>query len=57
MVIILILLNTSFEAAYKHVFNIACVVILLSSMWSFNLMSEVKTSLRYFTFFVTDIFF
>ena len=57
MVIILILLDTSFEAAYKHVFNIACVVILLSSMWSFNLMSEVKTSLRYFTFFVTDIFF
>ena len=51
MVFILILLNTSFEAAYKHVFSVVCVVILLSSMWSFNLMSEVKTSLRYFTFF------
>ena len=50
IVIILILLNTSFEAAHKHVFNIAYVVILFSSMWSFNLRSEVKTSPRYFTF-------
>ena len=50
MVIILILLKTSFETAYKHVFNIVCVVILFSSMWSFNLRSDVKTSPRYFTF-------
>ena len=50
MVIILALLNTSFETVYKHVFNIACVLILFSSMWSFNLRSEVKTSPRYFTF-------
>ena len=50
MVIILISLNTSSEAAYKHVLNIVCVVIFFSSMWSFNLRSEVKTSPRYFTF-------
>ena len=48
--IILILLNASFEAAHKHVFNIVCVVILFSSMWSFNLRSELKTSPKYFTF-------
>ena len=49
MVIILILLNTSFDAVYKHVFNIVCVVILFSSMWSFILRSEVKMSPRCFT--------
>ena len=49
MVIILILLYTSFEAAYKHVFSIVCVVILFSSMWPFNLRSELKTLTRYFT--------
>ena len=49
MMTILILLNTSFEAAYEHVFNIVCAVILFSSMWSFNLRSEVKISPRYFT--------
>ena len=49
MVIILILLNTSSDAVYKHIFNIVCVVMLFSSMWSFNLRSEVKTLPRYFT--------
>ena len=49
MVIFLILLNNLVVAAYKHVFNTVCVVILFSSMWSYNLRSEVKTSPRYFT--------
>ena len=48
MVIILVLLNTSFDAVHKHGFNNVCAVILFSSM-SFNLRSEVKTSTSYFT--------
>ena len=42
MVIILILLNTSFDNVYKRGFNTVCVVILFSSIWSFDLRSEIK---------------
>ena len=49
IIIILILLNTSFDDVYKHVINTVCVEILFSSLWSFNLRPEVKTSPRYFT--------
>ena len=49
MVIILILVNTSFDAVYKHVLNTVCVVILFCSVWSFDLRFEVKTSPRYFS--------
>ena len=42
MVYILILLNTSFDTLYKHGFNIVCVVMLFSSIWSFDLRSEIR---------------
>ena len=42
IVIILILLNISFDAVYKHVFNIVYIVILFSLMGFFKLRSELK---------------